>query len=111
MQLSASYVYATGLPYTKAKYGYMIGENLICEYYPHNSSRLPHYNRLDLSASWHHTNRHGLRQEVAVSVYNVLGSHNVLFQYQDYSVSGGIINKSSVMNMVLPSITYSISFR
>lgn len=111
LQLSASYVYATGLPYTKAKFGYMIGENLICEYYPHNSSRLPHYNRLDLSATWHHTNRHGLRQEVAVSVYNALGSHNVLFQYQDYSISGGIVNKSSVMNMVLPSITYSISFR
>lgn len=111
LQMSASYVYATGLPYTRAKYGYMIGENLICEYYPHNSSRLPDYNRLDFSASWHHTNSHGLRQQVTLSVYNALGSRNVLFQYQSYSVSEGITNKSSVMYMLIPSITYSISFR
>lgn len=111
LQVSASYVHATGLPYTRAKYGYMIGENLICEYFPHNSSRLPNYNRLDLLASWHHTNSHGLRQLVTLSVYNVLGNRNVLFQYQTYSISEGITNKFSVMDMVIPSITYSISFR
>lgn len=111
LQLSASYVYATGLPYTRARYGYMIGENLICEYYPHNSSRLPDYNRLDLAASWRHTGRNGLRQQVTLAVYNALGSRNVLFQYLNYSVSDGISHRSSVMDMVIPSITYSISLR
>lgn len=111
LQISASYVYATGLPYTRAKYGYMIGENLICEYYPHNSSRLPDYNRLDMAVSWKHTSSRGLGQEVTVSVYNVLGSKNVLFEYMNYSIADGISHKESVMNMVIPSITYTISFR
>lgn len=111
LYLSASYVYATGLPYTKAKYGYMIGENLICEYYPRNSSRLPDYKRMDMSASWIFTNSHGIRHQITLSVYNMLGNRNVLFRYPDYSVSNGVSHKSSVMDMVIPSITYSISLR
>lgn len=111
LRLSAAYVYATGLPYTQAKYGYMIGENLICEYFPRNSSRLPDYNRLDLSATWKHIGRNNLVQEVTLGVYNALGSRNVLFQYLEYSVAEGISHKSSVMKMAIPSITYTISFR
>lgn len=111
LQLSATYIYATGLPYTQAKYGYMIGENIICEYFPHNSSRLPDYKRLDVSASWHYTNRYGLTQKVTLSVYNALGNKNVLFRYQKYSVSEGISQSSSVMKMIIPSITYSITLK
>lgn len=110
LHLTASWVYASGVPYTRAKYGYMIGENLICEYFPHNSSRLPDYKRLDLAASWQHTSRGGLTQKVTVSVYNAVRSRNVLFRYLKYSVSEGISHESSVMNMVIPSLTYTISF-
>lgn len=111
LQLSAAYVYATGLPFTRAKYGYMIGENLICEYFPRNSSRLPDYNRLDLSATWKHAGRNNLVHQVTVGVYNATGCRNVLFQYLDYSVADGISHKESVMNMAIPSITYTITYK
>ncbi|MDE5881995.1 MAG: hypothetical protein K2H60_09715 [Muribaculaceae bacterium] len=106
LTLNGSFVHATGTPFTRAKYGYMIGENLICEYYPHNSSRLPAYNRADLSATWilpfHTKGKHSLN----VSIYNVLANKNVLFSFSTYSPDKGIRQKESVMKTIIPSLTY-----
>lgn len=110
LMISASFTHADGLPYTRAKFGYMIGENLICEYYPHNSSRLPAYNRLDLAATYTFRTRAGHTHSVNVSVYNALASHNVLFTYTSYTVNGGIKNRSSAMKSVIPSISYTFTF-
>lgn len=107
--VSASFTYASGTPYTRAKYGYMIGENLICEYFPHNSSRLPAYRRLDLSASWVFRSR-ACSHTVNISVYNALASHNVLFRYTSYTLDKGIQQRESVMKAVIPSVAYTITF-
>lgn len=108
--LSANFTYATGTPYTKAKYGYMIGENLICEYYPHNSSRLPDYCRLDFSAAWTFLHRGRMRHSLNLSVYNAAASRNILFVYTDYSLDKGIRHRESVMKIVIPSISYILDF-
>ena len=111
LTVSGSYTYASGTPYTRAKYGYMIGENLICEYYPHNSSRLPAYSRLDLSASWTFRQRGGRFSHVVnVSVYNALGTHNVLFRFASYSGTEGLRLRESVMKAVIPSVSYTFKF-
>lgn len=107
--LSAAFTHATGTPYTQAKFGYMIGENLICEYYPHNSSRLPDYNRLDLAAAYTFTSG-VFRHTFTISVYNALACRNVLFRYPTYSVQDGIEQRESVMKAVIPSLTYTIEF-
>ena len=109
LTLGAVFTHATGLPYTRAKYGYMIGENLICEYYPHNSSRLPSYNRLDLSAAWRLTHRH-LAHTFTIAVYNAMANRNVLFFYTSYSTSTGISRRESVMKSVIPSLSYTLTF-
>ena len=109
LTIAGSYTYATGTPYTRARLGYMIGENLICEYYPHNSSRLPDYKRLDLSATWRFRGKAG-RHTLGVSVYNVLANHNTLFVYTSYSIDTGISQKQSVMKSVIPSINYIYEF-
>jgi len=108
--LSASFTHATGIPYTQAKYGYMIGENLLCEYFPHNSSRLPAYNRLDLSLSYSFKTGKKLSHTVNVSAYNALANHNVLFRYTSYSIESGIRHRQSVMKTVIPSVSYTIKF-
>lgn len=110
LTISASFTYASGTPYTRAKYGYMIGENLICEYFPHNSSRLPAYKRLDLAASWRL--RRGARYShvFTVSVYNALASRNVLFRFVSYSMTEGIQQRESVMKALIPSVSYTFSF-
>lgn len=107
--LSGIFTYATGTPYTKAKYGYILGENLICEYYPHNGSRLPAYKRLDLSLSYQ-LKRKKLSHVFNVSVYNALASHNTLFIYSSYSLTDGIFEKESVMSGVIPSIAYTLHY-
>ena len=88
----------------------MIGENLICEYYPHNSSRLPAYNRMDLSASYTFRSGRRLRHTLTCAVYNALGNNNVLFIYTSYNLSDGISQRRSVMKSVIPSISYSLQF-
>lgn len=108
--VSASFTHATGTHYTRAKYGYMIGENLICEYFPHNSSRLPSYNRLDLSANWIFLKKRRCRHTLNISVYNATAAHNVLFIYTSYSLDKGIHNRRSVMKSVIPSLSYAIEF-
>jgi len=109
LTLASSYTYATGTPYTRARLGYMIGENLICEYYPHNSSRLPAYKRLDLSVGWRFSGRSG-RHTLGVSVYNLLANHNTLFVYTSYSIDTGISQRQSVMKSVIPSVNYTYEF-
>lgn len=107
--VSASFVHATGTPYTKASFGYVVGENFICEYFPHNSSRLPSYNRLDISADF----RFGscrLPQSVNVSVFNALFNKNVLFTYVTYSPKNGLTHRNTGLKSAIPAITYSISF-
>lgn len=108
--LSANFTHATGIPYTQAKYGYMVGENLVCEYFPHNSSRLPAYNRLDLSLSYSFKSGKRLSHTVNLSVYNALANRNVLFRYTSYSVESGIRHRQSVMKAVIPSVSYTINF-
>jgi hypothetical protein len=106
LNLGATYTYATGTPYTQAKYGYMIGENLICEYFSHNSSRLPSYKRLDCSMTYHFNKHHSFN----ISVYNALANRNVLLCYTSYSIKDGIKNMKSEMKSVIPSISYTFSF-
>lgn len=110
LTLSAFYTYATGSPYTRAKYGYMIGENLICEYFPHNSSRLPPYRRMDVSVQWNFKPHGRVAHRLNLSVYNVLANKNVLFRYTAYSLDSGIQQKQSVMKAVIPSLTYTVEF-
>ena len=107
----ASFTHATGLPYTRTKYGYMIGDNLICEYYPHNSSRLPAYNRLDVSAAYKFKKRGRTEHAINISLYNALFNKNILFYYTTYTEDKGIQNRSSYLETVIPSITYTLTFK
>ncbi len=110
LTLALNFIYATGTPYTREQYGYMIGENLICEYFPHNSSRLPDYRRMDIAATWLIHSSPQLNQRLQLSVYNVLGLRNTLFSYTTYSTDNGIERLSSVMNTIIPSLAYTIEF-
>ncbi len=110
LMLSASYTYASGTPYTQAKYGYMIGENLICEYFPHNSSCLPAYSRLDLAVSWTISRNERLSHTINISVYNALATHNVLFRFASYTGTEGIRMRDSEMKTVIPSVSYTLKF-
>lgn len=107
---SIAAAYATGTPYTQAAYGYMVGENLICQYYPHNSSRLPDYFRTDFAIGWDFAASRGCRHRLDLSIYNVTGHNNVLMRFYHYSPVNGLVFKDTSFKSVIPSVSYTISF-
>ena len=107
---SASWVYATGRPYTEPLYGYMIGENLICEFKPLNSSSLPDMHRLDLSLDWNFRRSGKTQQGLTASVYNAYGNANTLFVSYEYSPDKGFYKKRMDFSAVIPYISYYLRF-
>lgn len=110
LSLTASYTLASGTPYTRAAYGYVIGGNVIFEYMPHNSSRLPAYRRLDLAANWRLPSSKRLEQSLNISLYNALFDRNVIFRYTAFSPLNGIHDRSNSLKTCIPSISYTLSF-
>ena len=76
--LGATFVAASGTPYTKAESFYIMGDRLICNYGPYNGSRLPPYIKLDVSANWYFLRKGRTQAGVNVSLYNVLCRENAV---------------------------------
>lgn len=108
--ISSTIIYATGLPFTKAEYGYMLGENLLCHYYPHNSSRLPDYFRVDFGASWRFLKKAHCTHRLDLSVMNATCHRNVLMMNYHYSGKDGFSLIKSGLHSPIPSISYTIDF-
>lgn len=72
----ATFVMASGLPYTAPETLFVVGNRLVCEYGPYNGSRFPTYAKLDLSANFYL--RQGPRGKTGFtfSLYNALGRKN-----------------------------------
>ena len=106
--VGATYVLATGLPYTAPEALYLLGNRIICEYGPYNGARFPTYSRLDMSATWHIRPNSGL----VFSLYNVLGRKNALalgirFNEEKSTYS---FTPLSIYLRWLPSVSYYYNF-
>ena len=77
--ISAMFVLATGLPYTKAEEAYLMNGKMVCSYSTHNGAHLPLYHRLDLSCSCDiiKTKEHELG--INLSIYNTYWQKNAQF--------------------------------
>ena len=109
--LNATYILATGTPYTAVKNAYILGENGIVNYGKHNSSRFPLFNRLDLSANYQLKEVRGTNHSVKLAVYNATFAENPI-SYTYHRFKGGIIYKSPVciFYTAVPSISYFMNF-
>jgi hypothetical protein len=113
--LSALFTLATGNAYTKPVSRYLIAGNVVNEYGAYNSSRMPLYHRLDLSAGYQfHTGKY--KSSLSLSVYNVYNKKNPMFNYYMArgSLSSGRVSvqeKSITLLPVLPAINYKIVFK
>ncbi|SHG01406.1 TonB-dependent receptor [Pedobacter caeni] len=113
--LSALFTLATGNAYTKPVSRYLIAGNVVNEYGEYNSSRMPLYHRLDLSAGYQF--RTGKYKSVlSLSVYNVYNKSNPMFNYYMArgSLNSGRVSvqeKSIALLPVLPAINYKVIFR
>lgn len=116
LKLSASFILASGRPYTPVAAIYIIGGNVITEYGLLNSARLPAYHRLDLSATYTfpeiHIGNAAIRNYANLSMVNTYGHKNVEMQHFSYNEANHTIYMRRICSLYrfLPSISYTIEF-
>lgn len=100
--LSAMFVFATGLPYTQAQEVYMLNGKMMCAYSTYNGAHMPNYHRLDLSCSYDIINKNGHLLGINLSLYNVYNQRNVQFVVyrENLSPVGG-----TFISRIIPSIS------
>lgn len=126
----SSFIYATGNTLTLPSSWYVQEQNLLFNYGARNSTRMPAYHRLDLSATWYDKAEKTMvdprtgtevkvkkrfRHNWAFSIYNVYNRANPFFLYVDND--GDFLNgdfKISVKQVtlfpVIPSVTWNFEF-
>lgn len=113
--LSANWVYATGNPTTYPASKYTVQGNTMYYYTDRNSSRIPDYHRLDLSATYDFkkNDHRRFKQSLNISLYNVYMRHNaysVTFRQNEDNPNISEAVQISIIGTIIPSITYNFSF-
>lgn len=112
--LSATFIYATGAPYTATKGVYISGNAFLKEYGAYNGGKLPDLHHLDLSATyWFKHSRH--RQSgINISVYNIYAHKNPLMVSWKIAIdehkSIHIEENMHVLYTIMPSISWTFKF-
>ena len=114
-QVGATFVYASGTPFTAPQSIAVINGNVIAIYGQHNGGRLHPYVRLDLAATLQWPARRqgkGLRQHALnLSVYNASGRSNELFYSLRTRRDGSFAFKpQTFFSLPLPSLSYLFKF-
>lgn len=111
---TANFVFASGTPTTPIKAVFMVGENILCKYGEYNSWHLPHYHRLDLSATYTFPKKiyNKFNHYLNFSIVNAYANKNVIFQYFSYTREDKTFKFKEVSTLfkVLPSISYRLEF-
>ena len=109
--VNATYIYATGTPYTEIKNAYILGENGIVSYEEHNGSRYPALTRLDLSVNYQLPDVGRGRHSAKFSVYNATFAKNPI-SYSYNRFKGNFLYKRPVyiFSTAVPSISYFMHF-
>jgi len=108
--LAATYIFASGTPFTAPESFYIINGMLLAEYGPHNARRLRPYRRADISVNFlfgsARVRQHGLN----LSVYNLTMRHNDITCR--LKVHNGRYHYShfGLIKFMLPSISYFVKF-
>lgn len=108
---SATYIYATGTPYTEVKNAYILGENGIVMYEKHNGSRYPALTRLDVAATYQLPRYRGMEHSVKFAIYNATFAENPI-SYAYNRSSGNVVYKRPVclFSTAVPSVSYFMHF-
>ena len=110
VSLGSTYVLASGTPYTKVNYAYLMSGNLVTEYGPHNGGRVKPYMRLDLSASYDFATKGSIRSGINFSLYNVTMHGNDLFYRIKVYDNHVRYNAFKFLMPIMPSINYYCKF-
>ena len=127
---SSAFIYATGNTLTLPTSWYVQDQDLLFNYGERNSTRMPAYHRLDLSATWYSKEykesidpatgetvkkKKKFRSNWAFSIYNVYNRANPFFLYVDNDgdfLAGDfeITVKQVTLFPIIPSVTWNFEF-
>lgn len=117
INVSLVWVYATGNTATLPVSRYIIAGNIVNEYGPRNSFRMPAYHRMDISVNWTPVQKKKRKWESSwnFSVYNLYNRKNPYYIY--FETKGNILEgymeiKAQQVSLfpVLPSVAYNFKF-
>jgi hypothetical protein len=113
--VSANWVYATGNPTSYPASRYTVQGNTLYYYTKRNSSRIPDYHRLDLSATYEFKKNEQRRykQSLNISLYNVYARRNaysITFRQNEDNPNISEATRISIIATIIPSITYNFTF-
>jgi len=106
----ATFVAASGTPYTKVERFYLISNHVMADYGRHNGSRVNPYVRLDLSVCYDFKNKNGKRSGLNFSLYNATMHENVLMYRLKVSKERVAYRPFTFAIKMLPSINYYCNF-
>ena len=116
LTFSATWIYATGKPYTAPAGGYVLntpnGGNLsflVVE--GKNNARYPDYHRLDLSAKWDISAIKSFKSSISLSLFNVYDHVNVWYKEFMYDPSVGLSETNVNLLGFTPTLTLSVQLR
>ncbi len=109
--VGATFVLASGTPFTAIKQVYFLSNNIVAEYGEHNANRLKPYCRMDLSVDYHFNPiKHRWRHHLNLSLYNVLCiSNDIFYRLKIYHNTYRYRASRFVLN-ILPSISYHFEY-
>ena len=112
--LSATFIYATGAPYTATKGVYISGNAFLKEYGAYNNGKLPDLHHLDLSATYWFKRSHDKHSGINISVYNIYAHKNPLMVSWKITVdedkSIHIKENMHILYTIMPSISWTFKF-
>ena len=116
LTFSATWIYATGKPYTAPAGGYVLntpnGGNLsflVVE--GKNNARYPDYHRLDFSAKWDVSAIKEFKSSISLSLFNVYDHVNVWYKEFMYDPSVGLSATNVNLLGFTPTLTFSVQLR
>lgn len=112
---SAVFVYATGNAFTMPVAFYLIGENAVNEYGPHNGARMPAYHRMDLSVNYWFKRTLDKESGLNLSLYNAYARKNPVFlgvkvDADKENKTVRFKKKARYLYTLIPSISYTFKF-
>jgi len=117
LNVSLVWVYSTGNTATLPVSRYIIGGNVVNEYGPRNSFRMPAYHRMDVSLNYTPKPKKQRRWESSwnFSVYNLYNRRNpyyIYFETKGNITEGYLEIKAQQVSLfpILPSVTYNFKF-
>jgi hypothetical protein len=116
LTLSATWIYATGKPYTEPIGGYKLaapngGEMNFIVVDQKNNARYPAYHRLDLLAKYDLSFIKQVKSSISLSLFNVYDRANVWYKEFAYDEGAGITETNINLLGFTPNITLSIQWK